>query len=349
MSFFPFSPPNFFHFLKKYSPLPLESRRLIATTLLFALNQFPSLRDLGRWPCIVSITSVVVVIVICLVATKPVVKIAANSDSVKRSSPSGYELAMRYGTALSGIVFASASQKLLLNIRAEMVHPSQANTALCVALGIYGLAYILVTILAGSNPPSFLLDAVQQTNLKSAAGALLWVHVAVSYAINSQALCSCLAHDDRAALPHTRANSLFTLMKRRHKRLYWTLLTSSVTVAAWIVANAVPFFADLVGLIGALTQAPLSLLLPIIFYLRAVPRHGPVHRLCCAVGIVCATILLVYGTIGALSTITADWSTFGRPFGCGVVGGGSSVRDAPTRERAQQRLHRKFQEIVYKS
>ena len=201
----------------------------------------------------------------------------------------------------------------------------QAVVALGIALGVYGSAYLLVVFLAGRRPPSFLLDAVGHGVARRTAGALLWVHVAVSYAINSQALCSCLAAassaspggregvasgggcggegggesgggvavgsssrcgpragggeggrsqngsrngssgSDRYRSRYWWLNSL----QQRRPRLHWAVLTSFVTVAAWLVANAVPFFSDLVSLIGGLTQAPLSLLLPALLYRRS--------------------------------------------------------------------------------
>jgi hypothetical protein len=41
-----------------------------------------------------------------------------------------------------------------------------------------------------TDPPSFLFDAIPEGISRRVAGFLLWGHVAVSYAINSQALCS---------------------------------------------------------------------------------------------------------------------------------------------------------------
>ena len=61
-----------------------------------------------------------------------------------------------------------------------MAQPAKANHALCIALVLYGVAYVSVVVLAGSNPPSFLLDAVGHGPIRRVAGALLWMHVAVS-------------------------------------------------------------------------------------------------------------------------------------------------------------------------
>ena len=42
----------------------------------------------------------------------------------------------------------------------------------------------------------------------------------------------------------------------------------------YVVANAVPFFDALLGLVGGLLSAPISFGLPVVFYLGAVARFG---------------------------------------------------------------------------
>jgi hypothetical protein len=46
----------------------------------------------------------------------------------------------------------------------------------------------------------------------------------------------------------------------------WLCITLVVTISSYLVSNAIPFFKDLVGLIGALTSVPLCLSLPAILY-----------------------------------------------------------------------------------
>ena len=111
--------------------------------------------------------------------------------------------------------------------------------------------------------------------------------------------------------------SCLEALQRRRPQLHWALLTSAVTATAWLVANAVPFFSDLVGLIGGLTQAPLSLLLPTVFYRRVARPLGHPHGLASALILAAASLLVLYGTSSALSKIGADWTSFGQPFACG--------------------------------
>lgn len=107
-----------------------------------------------------------------------------------------------------------------------------APGSLSISLTLYGVAYIAVCLLAGPNPPSFLFDAIPYGMQRRIGGALLWIHVAVSYAINSQAFCSSV---ERVAGHH-----LGQLLSG--PRLRWTALTGCVAVASYVVANSIPFF-----------------------------------------------------------------------------------------------------------
>ena len=73
---------------------------------------------------------------------------------------------------------------------------------------------------------------------------LIDVHfIAFSYAINSQALCSSV---DRIVGHRVKVFGL----DGRHK-VRWGVLTACVALSSYIVANAIPFFKDLVALCGA--------------------------------------------------------------------------------------------------
>ena len=107
-----------------------------------------------------------------------------------------------------------------------------APGSLSISLTLYGVAYIVVCLLAGPNPPSFLFDAIPYGMQRRIGGLLLWIHVAVSYAINSQAFCSSV---ERVAGHHLGQVLVGA-------RLRWTALTGCVAVASYVVANSIPFF-----------------------------------------------------------------------------------------------------------
>lgn len=156
------------------------------------------------------------------------------------------------------------------------------------------------------DPPSFLFEAIPEGISRRTAGFLLWLHVSVSYAINSQAICSSL---DRL-LPFWSDRPIQK----------WMLLTGAMAFTSYTVANAVPFFQDLVSLIGALTSVPLALTLPAIFYRYAIQQ---VSMWAPAVGSSASYSLLMYsmvflmvGLVGALYSIDRDWANQGKAFSC---------------------------------
>jgi hypothetical protein len=239
-------------------------------------------------------------------------------------------------SSIAAIGFAVGSQKLLLNIRHEMKDRRKAAPhSLSIALSLYGLAYIVVCLLAGPTPPSFLFDAIPIGSGRRIAGFLLWVHVAVSYAINSQALCSSL---DRM-LSHSVCGR--GALGERH-RTRWLILTASVAVTSYLVANAVPFFKvglrvmscwhvivsysqcqyniqDLVALCGALTSVPLTLLLPALFYRRiqCVPLFvSTLHSMCSYALLIFSIAFMTVGLIGAVGSIDVDWGNRRGAFSC---------------------------------
>ena len=274
----------------------------LASILMFALSQLRTMARLGREASIVSLLCLFVVLVQCLVFAQK----HEEPPATARTSVVGDSLVLRKFSALASIGFAMGSQKLFLNIRHEMRHREEAPRTLLYSLGTYGTAYIVVVVLAGSDPPSFLFEAIPEGFSRCLAGLLLWIHVAVSYSINSQAICSSL---DRKLpfWPETPGAK-------------WMLLTGAMALSSYTVANAIPFFQDLVSLIGALTSIPLTLTLPALLYRSAIQQVSFWRYV---VGSTSSYSLLLYsmvfllvGLAGALYSIDRDWANQGKPFSC---------------------------------
>lgn len=232
---------------------------LLASTLMFALSQLRTMSRLGRSATIVSLFSLAVVVAQCLYFSHSTVE--ANNDVMEYDNNVGeLRLLLRQLSALGSIGFAVGSQKLFLNIRHEFIQRKDSPKSLAVALTVFGSFYIFIIVMAGENPSGFLFDTIPRGSVnRQVAGFFLWVHVAVSYAINSQALCSSM---DRNFF------SLWGPVQRWTDERRWTALTAIMAITAFFIANAVPFFKDLVGFCGALTSVPLTLLLPAVFYRR---------------------------------------------------------------------------------
>jgi len=91
----------------------------------------------------------------------------------------------------------------------------------------------------------------------------------------------------------------------------WMLLTAFLALSAFFVANAVPFFQDLVSFIGALTSVPLTLLLPAIFYRKVMDMPslwwpGPKGWWSYAL-LVFAICFMAAALVGSVDSIFSDW------------------------------------------
>jgi len=374
---------------------PLSSG--IAAVFAFCLAQCNrTMLALDHGPSQVSVVAVAVILVLCVAALHREATRQADDDSTEERGGFGiwadgdaesfekwardvahrlhhwarphHKSAKELGAACASIVFAVNSQKLLLNVRAEMANTRRANCALALALLFYVAIYFVVVLAAGPKPPDFLLDVFwsdgdpQNDKTRTApnariVGALLFAHVAVSYAINQQALAAtvCAAmvrrrqqhveydhhllaadddddaeaagvvggahrprgaaarNDDNARAPPGVGVVVATKEEDPRPRLRWALVTFALTCSAWLVANAVPFFADLVSLIGALTSAPLSFAVPPLLYRLAHPRA---HTLGTGLLLLFTAVVLVTGTAGSIANIVSHWEELKQPFHC---------------------------------
>jgi hypothetical protein len=215
--------------------LCIPTAGIIASTVMLGLSQFRTMSNLGRGVSFTSLLALFIVVVQSLYALN------ANDDSSvpvveNETTLSSTETILSNMSSIAAIGFAVGSQKLLLNIRHEMADRTKAAPqSLSIALSIYGFAYIVVCLMAGTAPPSFLFDAIPIGSGRRIAGLLLWIHVAVSYAINSQALCSSL---DRMMARSALGRGALA----ESHRLRWFILTFSVAATSYLVANAIPFF-----------------------------------------------------------------------------------------------------------
>jgi amino acid permease len=278
---------------------------VLASFLMFALSQLRTMAMLGREASAISLACLFIVLVQCLVASvnheEP-----AITDTTTATELASDSSILRKFSALASIGFACGSQKLFLNIRHEMRHKEEAPRTLALSLTTYGTAYIIVVIAAGPDPPALLFEAIPEGFSRRTAGLLLWIHVAVSYAINSQAICSSL--DRRLSFWPD------------HPRERWMVLTGVMALSSYTVANAIPFFQDLVSLIGALTTVPLTLSLPPLLYRYAIQQVSSWRP---ALGssssyslVVYSVLFLVVGLAGSLYSIDRDWAHHGKPFAC---------------------------------
>lgn len=299
--------------------LPLAG--VIASSLMFGLSLISTMARLGHAASIISLLSLAIVVAICLFSIEHSEHMRLMEQTDNAGLMSGTNSLLQKFAAISSIGFAVGSQKLFLNIRHEFTDRSDAPKSLRLSLIAFGIIYGSVCLFAGPNPPELLFDAIEHGVSRKIAGLMLWIHVAVSYSINSQALCSSI---DRLIFYRVENFKL----NERHQ-LRWVLLTFLTASLSYLTANTVPFFSDLVSLIGALTSVPLTLLLPAWFY-RSIFGVPPLsyghHNISSRIGscanvsslllITYSLVFMVTGILGSIYCIQSDWKVQRAAFGC---------------------------------
>lgn len=256
---------------------------LIAALTAYAIAQLQTLDAIGKGAAQLSFAAVIAILAICAKHTEngppPVI--------VKDES------AAAVAAALTIITFSMITSKLFLNVRREMKDPREARKTLQYGVAAFTLVYVVVVFMSGSGPPRFLLDSVGHHSADArVAAALLYCHVAVSYAINQNVL----------------ARTLERYLGYTLSRKGWALLTAVLTLSSLLIAVLIPVFSDLVAVIGALTSGPLGFALPALLFDLATRDSDVKRRRNGVVGLVVFTVVLtLVGTTGAIIRTVRDW------------------------------------------
>lgn len=202
----------------------LPAAGLVASTGMFVVSQSRTMARLGRTAAILSLVAIFIVVIQCIWAVQ-YGPIQAHKTVVAESS------LLRKMSSIGGIGFAVGGQKLLLNVRHELSNRSAAPKSLAGALAFYGTFYVIICLLAGPNPPSFLFDAIQPGWNRQLAGLLLWGHVG-KFVSASIIILPSLNRDNSCQLRHQLASHL---QQRRPTRL--ASLTSATLVESGLAVD----------------------------------------------------------------------------------------------------------------
>ena len=332
---------------------------LATALLLLVSNQLPSMAAVARGPAGLSVLGVVAVVVICVTFAAK----TAAAPLVPPSPPpsrSPFETALDRGAAVGGVIFAEAVTMLLLNSRQALREPNRVGTALAIALSGMCIGFTAVVVCSGPHPPPFLLDAIPhgEPSWQRVASSLLFVHVAISYAISSVALCTAIQRlpllrrrgasgtggkqpssssssdgmagapagidvvlsDENRVVNGSEATAAASSSCWR-ERLEWACLTSVVMLMAWLLANAAPFFAALVDFIGSLNLC--TFFLPCLFLRRAhhlTRTPLPLWEKALTAVLMLASVAMTFvGCSGSIFGIVRSWRHYGVPFACHAV------------------------------
>ena len=301
---------------------------VIGCGVLVSLNQLRTLYHIS-YLAVVSVVTIAGVVVMCLTVVVSEGRAPGTTTHVWWNNDSSFSEKI---SALSTLVFAFMGQSLYLEIMSEMKDPTREfpiaiNVAMPFMLAMYAGVGGTVYYFKGDNPEksedlSYLLNVLDGHGIGIiiAANILMLIHMLVCYTITQQVLSRSI---HVATLPETADATDY------RASLHWFGITSAVMLFAWFMANAIPFFSQLTGIIGAIVGSPIALVLPPLFYIVSLRSND------IAIGVSSMTLLrtlIILGIVllgtGAFANINltvqkAQNGGFGKPFACNATTPGS--------------------------
>lgn len=220
-------------------------------------------------------------------------------------------------TSLSTFAFAFSGQFILVEVMSEMRDPEEFPKA-CFQLAapFQGASFLLVGLAGyyymGSSVVGMIADNIPFGAWFRVASALLATHMLVTYLIKgvviTKAIYRRFVKDDKEdELEPDRA---------------WCALVAAVLALSWLISQLVPFFNDLVDVLGTSLVPLCCWLMPIVLLYwqwsqgsgGKRPRISIAEAVVLGLEVVFAVVQSVVGTYTCVNTIIHHWRTYGAPF-----------------------------------
>jgi len=302
------------------------NRSIIAAIILIIPTQcrdFHAISTYLSMPSFLAILAAVIIVIVCLIEQTKGSSVAFGATTTVGPAPG--KSTLDFFGSLSSIVFAYQGQSIFMELMTEMKHKRQFPKACNLAYAIMCFVYSFVVITAygvqGKDTPGFLPEILQTGAAKTTVGVLVVLHITVSYVIAVQPFHMWL---HSIAFPKTYQ------CESRKASLHWLLLTVGYIMFGWVIANLIPFFADVQSLIGAMFGAPIVFGWPTLFYILVNKRKttggtwretlsyiGWKHSfVCCLFLFVFTPLFTIVGTVASVKWIVQDAQNSGAPFQC---------------------------------
>ncbi|GBF92649.1 amino acid permease-like [Raphidocelis subcapitata] len=290
---------------------PVWSMSLVFGVLQLGFSQMPSL-EAAWWASMVGAAMSVAY------STAALGMGAARADA-RRLSVTGRALpplpkAFGAFNALGAIGFAYSFSAVLLEVQ-DTLHEPPASTstmrkAVSVSLATTFVFYVTVGLtgyaaLGDGTPGNILTGFPGPLWLVTAANFAVLVHMVPAYQVFSQPVF----HMAEAALERR-----FKGLRSGRKWPLRLVLRSAYVVATTLVACAMPFFSDIIGLIGAIVFWPSTVYFPIAMHMKVYPPPRWKRLLMHAVNLTCfvLSILAAAGSIWNIARDAGQYKMFGR-------------------------------------
>lgn len=223
-------------------------------------------------------------------------------------------------TGINTMSFAFTSQFMVVEIIAEMKRPAEFQQAYILLSspfqgGIFLLAGLGGYYFKGDFVSGMIPDMIGFNIWFRVTAACLCVYVIVAFMIKGVVLCRAVHRAlDGASASEASVRSMGE----------WFGIVAACTSTSWLVAQLVPFFTDLVDLLGSSLVPVGCYMVPILVFWRF-QRDRPGGMLSCVsaaewavIGLEFALsiVMLFAGTYFAMKHIMSSWHKYGPPFAC---------------------------------
>jgi len=228
---------------------------------------------------------------------------------------------LSFSGMLSGLEvmsFAFTSQFMLVEIMAEMRDPEQFPTAYMISAPFQGIMFLLAGVgtyvYMGSQVSGILGENLPFGPTFRVASACLLIHMLITFLIKGVVFCRWAQQLwNPGGLNDTSSKGLAG----------WSATVALSMGFSWLLASIVPFFTDLMELLGAFLTPMACYIVPIVLYVRYLydkPNKdetiGPLERGVLVLEVLLSLVLMTFGTYFAVTTIASNWHRYGMPFEC---------------------------------
>ncbi|CAF3466156.1 unnamed protein product [Fusarium graminearum] len=226
-------------------------------------------------------------------------------------------------TAVSNIVFSYAFAAAQFSFMSEMHTPADFTKSIVTL----GLTEIVLYTITGSVIYAFVGQEVQSPALLSASplvskvafGIALPV-IYISGSINATVACRFI---------HGRLyqNTITRFINTRKGWVTWLAVVAFVIFLSWVIAEAIPFFSELLGICAALFISGFSFWIPPIMWFFLLKegnwydKRNVKRAACNCIVFIVGFFVFIAGTYASIDQIIAKFNggSVGRPFSCNVA------------------------------
>ena len=233
---------------------------------------------------------------------------AASPPPLTRPNESSADHFFGVLNALGSIAFTFGGQAVLPEIQATLARPPKTPVSMMkgisVAYVIVIAAYFSVAVsgyaaFGAAVRPDVLLSITHPAALVDVANVMVVLHVAAGYQIFAMPLFAVLEGAVASQLKSTFSGALPRPLALK------IVIRSTFVVGTTVVACALPFFGDLMGLIASIGLMPVTFILPPLLWISSRRPKGGELWLCWSIAGV-TTVLAVLSFIGSVRNIVVD-------------------------------------------